>query len=393
MAKFSRFYELLKLNIGSYSHFAVEIFLLVILVFTVGINFFMKTSLNRAERQNDSLFFSYLKNQAPGRNEKLLQAYGSVNIKLAEGSPKLGKYVLSASTISSQSPNDPKKAPLPTLSGSALQKPNPSTNSPVVTFRDVEVYEVKNGDTVGEIADAYGVSVNTILWENNLASSGTIKPGQQLNILPVSGVKHTVQKGETISSIAKKYGITDENGIEEIFEMNSIEAEDLIQEGEELIIPNGVKKAPPTPQRQQYLVDVRKEDYQKHSVPENYAGSGTGLIWPIPCAHRLSQSASRRHMAIDVPAKYCPVVASADGIIEQAGWKKGYGYMVMVNHGNGLSTLYAHGSQILVAAGEKVAQGQGVMISGNTGRSTGPHLHFEVRVGGSLKNPLSYVKP
>jgi len=288
--------------------------------------------------------------------------------------------------------NNPKDVPLPTLSGSALLKPNPPSSDLFITKRDVEVqkYEVKPGDSVGAIADAFNVSVDTIKWENNMSTANpVIKPGEILTILPTNGVKHVIKEGETISGLAKKYGVDAES----IFEYNEIEIEELIIAGEEIIIPNGIKTAPPTRERQQYLADLNKNDYKKIEVPADFQGSGSGLIWPLPAGHRISQYASRKHMAIDLPCRDCQVTAAGDGIVEQAGWKTGYGNMVMINHGNGLKTLYAHGKELLVNAGDSVAQGQSIMISGSTGRSTGPHLHFEVRVNGALQNPLSFVNP
>lgn len=396
MAKIRQFYKLLKLNIRSYSHFSVELFILMIITATVGINIFLRANFSSAQMPNKSLFFVYLENVAPHRNEKLVDFQKSVTIQLAQNHV-IGKQILSASTVDKMSQsNDPKKVPLPTLSGSTMLKPNPASSELLLTNRDVEIqkYQVQPGDSVGKIASTFNISVDTIKWENNLSSANpVIRPGEILSILPTSGVKHIVQKGDTISGIAKKYGITDHDGIERIYEINGIEIESLIYEGQELVIPDGIKQSPSTPARQQYLADVQKNDYKQVEVPSDYSGSGAGLIWPIPCASKLSQRASRKHMAIDVPAKYCQVIASADGIVEIAGWQSGYGVTVLLNHGNGLRTRYAHGSQLLVSAGDSVKQGQAIMVSGNTGRSSGPHLHFEVKVGSTLQNPLSYVNP
>src|SRR3989338_8252427 len=397
MAKFSRFYKLLQFNIKSYSHFAVELFLFVIIALTAGVNLYLRTNLGRAQTPNKSLFFVYLKNYVPDRNEKLVDAYESVRIKLTQDLAKpaspAGRQILAASTIEKQiKSNNPKDVPLPTLSGSALLKPNPPSSDLFITKRDVEgqKYEIKPGDSVGAIADAFNVSVDTIKWENNMSTANpVIKPGEILTILPTNGVKHVIKEGETISGLAKKYGVDAES----IFEYNEIEIEELIIAGEEIIIPNGIKTAPPTRERQQYLADLNKNDYKKIEVPADFQGSGSGLIWPLPAGHRISQYASRKHMAIDLPCRDCQVTAAGDGIVEQAGWKTGYGNMVMINHGNGLKTLYAHGKELLVNAGDSVAQGQSIMISGSTGRSTGPHLHFEVRVNGALQNPLSFVNP
>ena len=250
MAKFSRFYKLLQFNIKSYSHFAVELFLFVIIALTAGVNLYLRTNLGRAQTPNKSLFFVYLKNYVPDRNEKLVDAYESVRIKLTQDLAKpaspAGRQILAASTIEKQiKSNNPKDVPLPTLSGSALLKPNPPSSDLFITKRDVEVqkYEVKPGDSVGAIASAFNVSVDTIKWENNMSTANpVIKPGEILTILPTNGVKHVIKEGETISGLAKKYGVDAES----IFEYNEIEIEELIIAGEEIIIPNGIKTAPPT---------------------------------------------------------------------------------------------------------------------------------------------------
>ncbi len=384
MEKIREFLKHQKLN--NCSHFAVEILLLVILAFTVGVNLFLKTNLSQAKISDGSMFFAYLKNN-PHLNDKLLEAYESVNLELSQNH-NLVKQVLAASTkAKDMGLEHTAQIPLPTLSGSTLLKPNPASSAGLLPKQDIQVYQVRGGDTVARIATAYGVSVNTILWENNLTSSGAIRPGQELKILPTSGVKHTVKEGETISSIAKKYGVD----AEDILEYNEIEIEEHIVPSEEIIIPNGVKKTPPTPARQKYLADLQKEDYKKIEVPADYQGTGHELIWPEPAGSRISQYFSSRHRAIDIPCRNCQIVAAADGIVELSGWQKGYGNTIVINHGNGIKTRYGHASALIVNAGDTVAQGQAIMISGSTGRSTGPHLHFEVKINGQLVNPLSLV--
>lgn len=369
-----------------YAHFGSEIFLLAIILIAISTNLSIRASAQKTQIPNRSLFFVHLKNHAH-YNEPLLEVYESVN-QILTRDLGLPKQILAASAKSKDlSERDP-LSPLPTQNGTALLKPNSATSDAPTNHRDKEVYLVQPGDTVARIASVYGVSVDTILWENNLAGSGVIRPNQELKILPVSGVSHTVSQGDSISSIAKKYGVSNE----EILEYNQIELEDYIFPGDVLIIPHGVKKpAPVTPSRNKYLADLEREDYQKITVPADYQGGDGSLIWPIPGASRLSQSFWLRHPAIDVPCRDCAVIAAGDGIIELSGWIKGYGYNIVINHGNGLKTRYAHGNKLLVSAGETVTSGQQIMISGNTGRSTGPHLHFEVLQNGKYLNPLNEV--
>ena len=386
MAKISRFIKFVKLN-NYHSHFAVEFFLLVVLMLTVGANLFIRANASLAKISERSLLFVYLKNH-PERNEKLVQAYESVNHTVTSMSAV--RQVLAATTAGADDASHDSHMPLPTQSGQALVKPNPSSSGSPSPNHDVQVYQVRGGDTVSRIAAAYGVSESTITIENKLASADSIKPGQDLVILPTSGVKHVVKDGETLEAIAKKYNVE----LEDVLEYNEIEIENVIQPGEEIIVPNATVKTPPTPERQQYLAKLKKPDnYQQVEVPGDYQGSGSGLIWPLPGAHRLSEKCVRRHQGIDSPCNNCQVVAASDGIVEIAGYQKnGYGNTILINHGGGLKTRYGHAWTLFVSAGERVEQGQVIMLSGSTGRSSGPHLHFEVRVNGAAKNPLSYVK-
>src|SRR3989344_1291094 len=252
MAKLSHFRKQ-KAFIYLCSHFGTEFLLFLILASAVATNLFLRTNSTRAQTLNRSLFFVYLKNN-PGQNQPLVDAYESVKQKPEKinlASLSVGqKEVLAASSSNTKSASEP-VSPLPTLSGSALLKPNPSTSGNALPKRDIEVYEVRGGDTVARIAAAYGVSQETILSENNLTTQALIKPGQELKILPTSGVSHTIQQGETLEGIAKKYGVD----FETILEYNDIEIAEHILPGEVIIIPNGVKKIPPSPQRQTYLAD------------------------------------------------------------------------------------------------------------------------------------------
>lgn len=372
----------------SLTRFSPEFLLLLVLVLAVGTNLALRANSKDASRSNKSLFFSYLKTH-PGLNENLVEFYESVNLTLAFESPR---RILAASTIEKkESQKKSPAAPLPTLSGQALLRPNPASTSGLAAKRDIEVYKVRGGDTVARIAGAYGVSINTILTENNLTTAAFIKPDQELRILPVTGVRHVIKEGETLTSIAKKYGLPgDDDDIEAILDENEIEIEDYLQPGDEIIIPNGEKKVAPTPQRAQYLANLRRDDYRKVEVPANYQG-GVQFLWPLPQARRLSQRFWSRHPGIDVPCRDCAVVAAADGIVELAGWQRGYGYTIILNHGGGMRTRYGHAKELLVSAGAQVGAGQTIMISGSTGRSTGPHLHFEISKNSVRLNPLAIV--
>ena len=259
MTRIKRVIKFVKLN-NYHSHFALELLLLIIMVITVGGNLLLKANFKGTSVSERSLLFAFLKKN-PEMNQKLFDTYESY-VQLAEvrqsGLPA-ARQVLAASTVaSSKEAPETKNAELPVMGGSALLKPNPASSS-ALPHKDIEVYAVRGGDTVSRIAAAYGIDERTIISENNLSSTGNIKPGQELRILPTTGVIHTVKDGETMEKIAKKYDVE----LEDILDYNEIEIEDLIAPGDVIITPHGVKPVPPTPQRQQYLADVKKEDYKK----------------------------------------------------------------------------------------------------------------------------------
>ena len=247
-------------------------------------------------------------------------------------------------------------------------------------------YVVVEGDTVAKIANRFGVSVNTILWANNLSSSSFVRPGQKLQILSVSGVVQKVVRGDTLSRIAQKYGVAESK----IRESNMIDG-DSLSVGQNLIIPGGrvIETAKPR-------TYVAQQTTQK---PQSQAGtvvvSGTGkMSWPSSC-YRISQYYKGwRHTGVDIACPWgTPLRAADSGRVTRVQYgKTGYGYNVIIDHGNGISTLYGHMSSIDVAVGQYVQKGESIGAEGSTGRSTGPHVHFEVRIGGSTVNPLSYIR-
>lgn len=246
----------------------------------------------------------------------------------------------------------------------------------------VENYAVKSGDTLASIGKKFGVSVDTIKWANNLKSD-TIKPDQTLKIPPVTGVVHTVVSGESIYSIAKKYKTSAQSIVNFIFNDFADIDTFALRSGQTLYVPDGIiepeqpKYAAMAPQYANAIAGVR---------------GSTNFIWPT--TGMITQYPTWYHMAFDIANNSLPSIIAADtGTVIFAGcinW--GYGCHVVVDHGNGYSTLYAHMSTISVSAGQAVNQGQQVGNMGSTGRSTGAHLHFEIRAGGSLLNPQDFLK-
>ncbi|MGB9911627.1 MAG: peptidoglycan DD-metalloendopeptidase family protein [Microgenomates group bacterium] len=248
---------------------------------------------------------------------------------------------------------------------------------------EIVEYTVKPGDTISSIAEKFNVSIDTIRWENNLTSSTTIKPGQVLRILPVTGVRHKVKPGETIYSIAKKYQVDPQAIVDWPYNSFANDETFALAVGQELIIPDGIKpkETPTTPRPAVYA-----------QVPGAGVGSGQ-FVWPT--SGRISQGYAWYHKAIDIANKDAPDILAADGgKVVIAGWvaPTAYGNRIVIDHGNGYATLYAHLSQIYVSVGQNVAKGQPIGKMGSTGRSTGTHLHFEIRVNGVAQNPLNYLK-
>jgi murein DD-endopeptidase MepM/ murein hydrolase activator NlpD len=258
--------------------------------------------------------------------------------------------------------------------------------STLVTIKpraEIIEYSVQSGDTVSTIAEKFGVSVDTIRWENDLKSVKDIKPGQVLRILPVTGVRHKVKPGDTIYSIAKKYQVDPQAIVDWPYNTFANDETFALAVGQDLIIPDGIKpKETPTAPRPTYYAQVPG------------AGAGTGqFAWPT--SGRISQGYSWYHKAVDIANKDAPDILAADGgTVILAGWvpPMAYGNHVIIDHGNGFVTLYAHLSQIYVGVGQKVARGQAIGKMGSTGRSTGIHLHFEIRQNGSAQNPLNFLK-
>lgn len=246
----------------------------------------------------------------------------------------------------------------------------------------VEQYTVHSGDTLASIGKKFGISVDTVKWANNLKSD-TIKPDQTLKIPPITGVVHTVVSGETVYSIAKKYKTTAQNIVNFIFNDFADIDTFALRAGQVLYVPDGVIE----PEQPKYAAMAP----QYANAVAGVRGS-TNFIWPTTGI--ITQYPTWYHMAYDIASNASPpIVASDKGTVTFAGcinW--GYGCHVVVDHGNGYQTLYGHMSVISVSAGQVVNQGQQLGIMGSTGRSTGPHCHFEIRSGGTLLNPQDFLK-
>jgi murein DD-endopeptidase MepM/ murein hydrolase activator NlpD len=273
---------------------------------------------------------------------------------------------------------------IPIVNGGAILKPHLVTTQPGIGGRDrIEKYVVRAGDTLLGIAERFGLKLTTILWENRLTERSPIRIGQTLTILPTDGVSYRIGRGDTAAKLASRFRAV----ANDIVAFNHLENGLVV--GQTIVIPGGrppatVAVTPPKPSLNIPVVQI--------TPPKPAANSGR-LLWPTT-SRRLSQYYSWRHTGLDLPnSKGTPIYAAEDGIVEAAGWNRGgYGYYVIVDHGGGIKTLYAHNSKLKVAVGDRVTRGQLIADMGSTGRSTGSHLHFEVRVNGRRVNPLLYIK-
>lgn len=239
-------------------------------------------------------------------------------------------------------------------------------------------YAVESGDTVSSIAKKFQISINTILWANDLSGLSIIRPSDKLTILPISGVVHKVKKDDTISAIAKKYNVEQDA----ILSYNQLVNNDQLSIGQVLIVPDG---------EIQQIYQRTPSGFASVFKPPSSQKKAGGFIWPT-VSRSITQYYHWRHNAIDIGAKTgSPIYASMAGKIIKAGWSEGYGYNVIIDHGGGKKTLYAHLSKIYAQNNDQITQGSVIGAIGSTGWSTGPHLHFEIIINGTKVNPLSYL--
>lgn len=274
-----------------------------------------------------------------------------------------------------------------TREGGALVKPEIASTQKIKKTRTETIkYTVQSGDSISTIAANFDISVSTILWENDLSAYSIIRPGDELVILPMSGITHKVTSGENLSAIAKKYNI-EEN---EVIEANKIIDSSRLAVGQKLIIPGGSKTSYAQPAAKTYSGISAIKDLVKS--PSAAPVAGNKMNWPTE-GHRITQYYSWTHRAVDIANKIgTPIYAADAGTIEYAGWGKGYGNQIVIDHGGGKKTRYAHLSKFYAEKGDKVDKGETIAAMGSTGWSTGPHLHFEVIINGVKYNPLNYIK-
>lgn len=242
--------------------------------------------------------------------------------------------------------------------------------SPPLTSQRVITYTVREGDSLWSIAALFGLDVDTLRWSNEdlVRNPDLLSVGQELTILPVKGAYHTVQTGETVETIALAYGVT--SAVIMDYPLNDLQPPYRLAQGQKLVIPGG-----------------RRELHW----PKPDLSPDSPFAWPV--VGQITQGYSEEHPALDLGAPYgSPVYAAQAGTVTHSGWARtGYGYTVILDHGEGVRSLYSHMKGTWVTVGQEVERVQLIGEVGSTGHSTGPHVHFEIRVEGKRVDPSRYL--
>lgn len=254
-------------------------------------------------------------------------------------------------------------------------------------------YTVQSGDSVEAVARAFGLSPASVLFSNKEVEEepDRLVIGQVLQIPPQDGARYIVQPNDTLSGIAESHGVSADAITN--YAPNKLSSGANLLPGAALFVPNGARRIEPR-------VVLHSETLLTARVPAPAPApapvaltvpSGTGFAWPT--TGFISQGFWAGHRAIDIASGTgIPIAASQSGYVTYAGWDNtGYGWVITIDHGNGFSTLYAHNSQLYVATGQAVSRGQVIAAMGSSGRSTGPHVNFEIRYNGAPVNPLIYL--
>jgi len=276
----------------------------------------------------------------------------------------------------------------PALSDDAAQSPaNQAPPKPAVKLAaDPAAYTIRSGDTLSMISSRFGIKIATLASANDLTEKDTLAVGKTLKVPHADGIYVKVRSGESLSVLAARYGVK----ASDIQAANQIADPRNLREGQVLFLP-GVE--PRLARR-----DARRErgDFKQASrglIGDLGRAVGKKFIWPTAgqVTSYFGEREGRQHSGVDIPRpKGSPIHAAKSGTVVAAGWNGDYGKTVDISHGNGVVTRYAHCSKIAVKPGDAVAKGELIGLVGETGRATGPHLHYEVRIGGRPVNPSKF---
>ena len=243
------------------------------------------------------------------------------------------------------------------------------------------VYITAEGDTVARVAALTRCDPSLLAAVNGVGEEETLPAGELLTLCEEPALRHTVREGDTLYGISRTYGC--EPSL--LAAVNGIEPPYLIFPGQSLLLPLA--------EEQSCLAGEASDTVPVAAAL--YAPAEQALIWPVegPVSSPFGEREEGYHWGLDIAVPLdTPVRAAASGTVVEAGWKnEGYGYAVLIDHGAGRVTLYGHCDEVLCDAGQWVEQGETVALSGSTGRSTGPHVHFELRQGEDWLDPLDYL--
>lgn len=286
-----------------------------------------------------------------------------------------------------------------------ITKVSPQTVKTERTFKDVAMYTVESGDTLSGIAKQFDMRAETLMWENGVTAASKLKVGQRLNIPPADGVSHRVAAGQNVEKIAALYKVP----AEKIVAINNIQ-NGVIAKDQIIFVPEGkpIPQATPISSRAIASTGTRspardsasrntQTTAKTETLTDNTTSPKAGKFLIYPTIGQLTQGFKKGHYAFDIANRSKPPIwAAASGkvITAKSGtWGGGYGNHVVIDHGNGVQTLYAHLDHLNVKLGDKVTQGQVLGQMGRTGNVrgvTGIHLHFEVIDHGVKKSPSKY---
>jgi murein DD-endopeptidase MepM/ murein hydrolase activator NlpD len=258
------------------------------------------------------------------------------------------------------------------------------------------IYTVQDGDTVDGLAARYGISPDSIVWNNlDLENADVLSVGQFLRVPMSDGIIYEIRMGDTLSDLATRFSVEVESIVG--FAGNHLASADGIVENQIIFVPNGTLPAPPPPAATEEPPAAPSQPSSPPAVarPAPSAPSSSGFIWPVygPISSYFGPS---HPLGIDIDQFNNPggaIVAAASGVVTFAGGNSccSYGLYVVINHQNGFETLYAHMASFTVGQGQYVNQGDVIGYVGLTGYTTGYHLHFEVHLNGAVVNPLNYL--